>query len=259
MPEIQTYPDGVPAAGDKIPYVADPSGAPTFKLADLSDVGAGGGGGGTSNPWGLMADTAATVVDEFDGVSPLTWTPVVPAVNGGHVTWTVGNDVMSAKFGAQTDAVSTFNTVPHALAVGESVEIAASMVSARILGLVGLVILDGTADASNLMIAGVYNDGSGFNNVIWRDGTVAWATAGINTYFGLTYYGRSLRHRLLRVTSNTWRYEISIDGVSWTNLGITDQTWPHTPSHVGFAVSAWGANTATYGDHIAAFDYLRVY
>lgn len=44
MPEIQTYPDGTPTGGDKVPYVEDPAGTPALKLADASALGGGGGG-----------------------------------------------------------------------------------------------------------------------------------------------------------------------------------------------------------------------
>ena len=46
MAEIQTYPDGTPVAGDKVPFVEDPDGAAALKLAPWSAFGGGGGGGG---------------------------------------------------------------------------------------------------------------------------------------------------------------------------------------------------------------------
>jgi hypothetical protein len=39
--EIQEYPDGTPAAGDKVPFVSDPAGTPALMLADVSDLGGG--------------------------------------------------------------------------------------------------------------------------------------------------------------------------------------------------------------------------
>jgi hypothetical protein len=45
MAGIETYPDGTPAAGDRIPYVEDPAGTPALKLVDVADLAGGGSGG----------------------------------------------------------------------------------------------------------------------------------------------------------------------------------------------------------------------
>jgi len=45
MAGIETYPDGTPAAGDRIPYVEDPAGTPALKLVDVADLAGGGGSG----------------------------------------------------------------------------------------------------------------------------------------------------------------------------------------------------------------------
>jgi hypothetical protein len=250
MARYDSYPSGTPVGTDKVLYLADPAGTPAIKTALVGDLGA-------SNPWGMLAGTGLVVGDEFDGTSGLTWIPVAPASGGGHVAWTEGNDVMSVKFGGQSNGVCTFNLLAHDVAIGETVELAASRVSATIDGAVLLAITNGTSTGSDVMVAGTYIE-TASPKVLWRDGTVTATSTGISTYFGIAQYGHTPRHRLTRISTSTWRYETSIDGISWTNLGIADQSWVHTPTHVGLAVSSWGSDTAGYGDLVAAFDYLRV-
>lgn len=99
MAEIQTYPDGTPADGDKVPYVADPGGTPALMLADVADLGGGGWAG----------------VDADDLTSLTGWTSVTGTwgVSGGQVTasaWTGDYSYLRAP------------TVPSTTAMRASVE-----------------------------------------------------------------------------------------------------------------------------------------
>lgn len=253
MAEIQTYPSGTPVTGDVVPYVSDPAGTPALKLADISAFS---GGGGAGNPWGLFAPDGSTTVDEeFDGLSGLSWTDAVPASGSGHATWTEGNDVLGVSFGGQSSGAARLHLTSHALAVGEAVETAVTLAGPNLAGgFAGLAVTDGTTGSSNIILAGLFNS-SGFN-CLMRDGTIDAVTSGINVFYGLITSNR-IRMRVKRTATNTYRFEMSINGLSWFQLGA-DQTWANTPTHVGVAVSSWGVDTTTYGDLVASFEYVRV-
>jgi hypothetical protein len=106
MAEIQTYPDGTPIAGDKVPYVADPDGTPALMNADASVfLGGGGGGGGLS--WTQTIDEDGTSTAHFTSLGGGTWT-----VDSGAIK-VVGAGTPSNLF-YSADTMSVMNCVVEA-------------------------------------------------------------------------------------------------------------------------------------------------
>jgi hypothetical protein len=251
MGELQDYPTGTPGAGDLVPYIEDPTGTPALKLVDASTL----GGGGSGNPWGLMGASGLVLDEEFDGTSGLTWT-----ASGPSATWTVAKDVASVVYGGELINQLDRYTTPHTFAVGETVEIAARFGGPRLLSVVGLVLAEGTSGGSECLFVGTYANTDGDVFLLARDGPLGDLASGVNIFTG-TYAAPRYHHRVTQLTAepDTWRYEMSIDGVSWTDFSLDPIMHPLVPTHVGLAVSCWGYNTGTYGNLVAAFDYLRVY
>lgn len=126
---------------------------------------------------------------------------------------------------------------------------------------------------SGLIRTGGSTAGAG---IILTDGT----TSGSNGYW--TIYGHQLLHGgggtlatmpqtslgtgvpagdgllYMRVTwksANTFTRSYSTDGDTWTDFAAADSSFTMTPTHIGFAASAW----TVAGPHTARFRYLRVY
>ena len=57
--------------------------------------------------------------------------------------------------------------------------------------------------------------------------------------------------RIVKLASNGWRLDVSVNGVSWIN-GPTI-TWAQTPTHIGFMSSNWSAAVAGQ----TAYEFLR--
>ena len=57
--------------------------------------------------------------------------------------------------------------------------------------------------------------------------------------------------RLVRISSTTWRADLSPDGVSWLHGDVF--TWEQEPTHVGFADSNWNTGRAS----VIAYQFLR--
>src|SRR5690606_15106891 len=56
--------------------------------------------------------------------------------------------------------------------------------------------------------------------------------------------------RLTYQAADTWRKEISPDGISWTTVGISDMSKTMTPTHVG---ACWSPDTATTPGSVATY------
>lgn len=72
MAEIQTYPSGTPAPGDKVPYVSDPTGSPALKLADMGSLGG----------WTQVIDESGGSLTNFAQLSGGTFTVDSGAIKG---------------------------------------------------------------------------------------------------------------------------------------------------------------------------------
>lgn len=106
----------------------------------------------------------------------------------------------------------------------------------------GIIFTDGTASTSNGIAAALsWVAGEGTCRVYTRAGTLTnFAT--LSTLRAM----KPMSHLWMRLTyqaANTWRKQVSIDGVSWSTLGIADASSTLTPTHVGVVWSVDGGAT----------------
>lgn len=78
-----------------------------------------------------------------------------------------------------------------------------------------------------------------------------------DTTVGGTDYNHGLQSpplymRLVRLSSTTWRGDISPDGVSWIHAASAS-TWAFEPTHVGFAESNWNTTTSS----VVSYEFIR--
>lgn len=191
--------------------------------------------------------------DHFDNDSlDAAWTQVTPT---GTVTWTESGDVLSAKYKTQTtdDCVALVKTI-GALSYPIVVTTAIRMLSLPNFNQAGLVFTNGTTSTSSVIWAMAFHDGAyGFNHS-FRTGTLTNINSTIITERRPIIISGWLYQRLIWRATNTWSYEISPDGVSWTDYANGSETFALTPTHFGFGVSS--NNGAS--DQITTFEYFNV-
>jgi hypothetical protein len=191
--------------------------------------------------------------DHFDDASlDVVWTQVTPT---GTVTWAEGNDVLSSKHLNQTASdcaglVKTIGALSYPLVVTTAIR----LLSLPNYNYAGLLFSNGTTSASTIVWAVAYHDAAyGFNHT-FRTGTFAAVGSTIITDRRPILLGGWLYQRLIWRATNLWSYEISPDGVSWTDYANGNETIAMTPTHFGFGVSSWGSTL----DQIATFEYFNV-
>lgn len=211
-------------------------------------------------------------IDEFnDGALDPAWVmaahasiPALPSL--ARPRYVEGADVLSVKYGPETGVGSGTadggTTRHHALVRPLS-------------GLGGaLAVGDGIVTAFTPMVRGNANyrmaglifsttDASGAGAQLycrWWMGQVGMRSLtnwGGDTNVGTDYnyggYAQGLVYmRIVRLSSTTWRYDMSSDGVSWI-LGNTASTWAQEPTHIGFAESNWNTTTPS----VVSYEFIR--
>lgn len=191
--------------------------------------------------------------DHFDNESlDVAWTQITPT---GTVTWTESGDVLSAKYKNQSsqDCVGLVKTI-GALSYPLVITTAIRLLSVPNYNMAGLIFSNGVTSASSVIWAMAFHDGAyGFNHT-YRTGTFADIPSVIITDRRPILSSGWLYQRVIWRATNLWSYEISPDGVSWTDYGNGNETFSLTPTHFGFGVSSWGATL----DQIATFEYFNV-
>lgn len=189
--------------------------------------------------------------DHFDNDSlDSAWQSIVPS---GSVTWTEKKDVVSVKCANQTanDCAALVKTI-GALTYPVVVTTAVRWMSVPNSLMVGLVFTDGITSSSNAIWGFAEVDTTvGFTHT-FRSGTLTNIATTLITEREVNPFGGWLYQRLIWRATNTWSYEISPDGVSWTDYGNGLETVSLTPTHFGFGVSSWGSTV----DQIATFEYF---
>jgi len=118
-------------------------------------------------------------------------------------------------------------------------------------GMVGIGFSDGVVAGSNCAIGRTWRQG----NIGIASGTLT-STDSVNNDTLATEPGRYARFymRLIWSAANTFKIQVSIDGVSWTAYGLSATTKTMTPTHFGLLGTAYiGVRDTT-----ASFDYFRV-
>lgn len=222
---------------------------------------AGGGGGTTVDDRRWAVGSGETSVDEFNDDSlDAAWVRVDgTGAASANLTWTEGADVLSAN-NAGGDSTDKFHALLRPLSgVGGSLAAGDGFVAC----------VDLMAPSANYSFIGVgFSDGTTFGagNQVWADigqtstttnlRVTSWTnfgTAGTNAgSIGTGFVLRKIFVRIALISTNTWRADYSVDGVSWIK-GTATLSKTMTATHVGFFSSSYGTSTK----HIASYEFLR--
>lgn len=237
--------------------------------------GSGGGGGGpTIKDRRWTKATTDVSIDEFNGSSiDPAWTyaahasiPALPSLARPRYVQDAG--VLSVKYGSETGTgagtadggigrhhaiLRPLSGAGGSMAVGDAFYCAQTgfvrdTANHRIAGLV----LSTSADsgAGQQLCVRWVNVGAecrvGGRTLSNWNGDTPVGGSDIKVFQGLLYI------RIVKMTSTTWRWDTSADGVSWM-LGSSIFTWAHEPTHVGFVESNWNTNTQS----IVSYEFLR--
>lgn len=93
MAEIQTYPSGTPVAGDKVPFVSDPTGSPALKLADAASL----------TGWTKVVDEPGDSLTNFTSLGSGTW-----ATDGTSINLTSPGTPSNLFYSANTMSMMSF-------------------------------------------------------------------------------------------------------------------------------------------------------
>jgi hypothetical protein len=247
-----------------------------WKPGEASSGGGGGEGGGPQikdRRW--TKATTDVSIDEFNGSSiDVAWTyaahasiPALPSL--ARPRYVQGAGVLSVKYGPETGVgggtgdggtgrhhaiLRPLSGAGGSMSVGDAFYCAFTpLVRAnsnyRMCGLV----LSTTDDSSGNQLYFRWWTGG----TIGARSMVSWGgdggVAGNTDYvYGAQVQNSPVYQRLVRLSSTTWRSDVSNDGVSWI-LGNAALTWAYEPTHVGFAESNWNTNTPS----VVSYEFLR--
>lgn len=183
-------------------------------------------------------------------------TPILPS--GSH-TLTEANGLLSVHYNGQSTADLAGILKPlTGFAIGDSIQTAVRMMTTGAnWAMAALILADGDLASSNAIMAFYEVGGSGANEIVTRTGSMGTVGADIQietaVMDGRSIFG-ALHMRLLWVSANTFRLEISPDGVNWDAFTMADSARTLTPTHGGIGWSVWGGA----GVRINTFEYFKV-
>lgn len=123
----------------------------------------------------------------------------------------------------------------------------------------GIILSDGVTTGSAMLLMGAYHQSNYEALPQMSSGTFASISGlgGFDLYIRyMTFWASSVRARIVRTASTTYKYQMSPDGVTWVGYGNDYEiTWAGTPTYVGLGGTPWG----TTGGATFSFDYIRVY
>jgi hypothetical protein len=208
---------------------------------------AAGGGGGAPDYAYDKTDSADAADIQWDGTVSAGMTTVTVS---GSETLTEKTGVLSVLFSGQSAQDFNCLLAAHTFSTGDSFAVPVRYVGNAGIGDAGVIFTDGTTSAANGVAAHIQqHSNEGNTRVYTRHGTLT-AMGTVSTLF--TYRASPLPWLWLRLTyqaANTFRKELSPDGISWTTVGIADVTKTMTPTHVGVC---WSVDN-TAADGIATF------
>ena len=191
--------------------------------------------------------------DEFDDATVSGWTQVTPT-GTNTLTEDKGRLSMLPLSNSGNDACGVIKAFGGATTFPMTIETA--VLGWGVTGnyiMHGLVFSDGTTTGSLCINSMPYSTGDGSWINSFRSGTFT----NISTDYGATTVrGNMLMYqRLIWSAANTFKYQMSNDGVTWyTHAGTGAKTM--TPTHYGMWVSNWGGGGTNYRP--ASFEYFRV-
>lgn len=229
----------------------------------IASTGGGGGGGSTIKDRQWTAAAGVTSIDEFnDSVLDSAWVRVDVSGGTARAVWTEDADVLSVQQ-AGGDAVGELHALMRPLSgAGGSMAAGDAFITAfKMLGPPG----------SNYIIAGLvlangntYGAGAQVIALNWATTTVGSMTTDVRGWTSYSTdpgtqvgslnvpFGPLLYVRLVYLATNTWRRDLSVDGVTWIK-GSANLTNSLAPTYVGLACTSYGS--ATKG--AISFEFLR--
>jgi hypothetical protein len=219
--------------------------------------GGGGGGSGYDRRWN--PGSGETSVDEFDNDSiGGSWVQVDASGGASRAVWTEGGDSLSV-VNTGTDA----NGELHALliSVGTSLSTGDAFITCLSqmgspntnYSFSGLMLSDGTThgSGSQALAAAWLGTTPVYRQRVETRAHTLFTTSGTATTTLDVPPGVPTYLRLVMTAANTWRADVSPDGVSWANGTTVSLTM--TPTHVGLFTSTWSANVR----HVTSFEFVR--
>jgi hypothetical protein len=201
----------------------------------------------------LSDETPHALDDFFDSDTSPNYTQTTPA---GTATPTIGREVLSWVFedqvaGDMVGYTKAFGAISPPITIETALRLFGSNASKQ----VGLGFSNGT-DLSSSYLATLVNASATSGQFTAYSGTFETAatdhgpyqTAPYTNALGLIYL------RCIWKTTNTFKMQMSIDGVTWTDFGEGDMTFAMTPTRIGLVVSSYGNTTPS----LVAFEYFRV-
>jgi len=198
-----------------------------------------------------------TSIDEFNDDSlDEDWIRVDKSGGSGRVIWGESGEILSC-FNHGGDSSSELHAlllpVGTEIAVGEAIETCLTVFGTNVTNYTmgGLILTDGTVFGSGNQVftlnymsttAGITHNTrlhTGF------DTQVSTGTAFLSSYL------RDIYVRLRRVTTDTWRCEVSPNGIHWFGCATVSKTF--TPTHMGILSSSWGTSL----DTVVSYEYFR--
>lgn len=222
------------------------------------------GGGGTVYDRRWIVGTSETTIDEHnDGSLDSNWVRVDSAGSSARIVWTedANSDVLSVKVEGG-DAANELHALMFPLtSAGGSIATGDAFITAFKLGSLaggnyvfgGLLVADGTTyGAGNQVVCTSHFGGSSrahflraatnYNTFTTLDSTGDVVNLGILYYIRLVYLG-----------SNSWRRDLSFDGVTWIKGTAGSKTI--TATHVGYLASSFGGGSTVDGS--VSYEFLR--
>jgi len=196
--------------------------------------------------------------DSFSDGATTGWTEILPS--GAH-TITEADRTLSVLPTGQNASDLAGISKSVALSTGDSIQTSVRIMSTNAnFAMAALVIGDGNAQTDNIVAGFLQFQSSNVYLTVTRGGT--WETVGSDIQISANDpmhadIGISLGEihlRLTYVSANTFRFEISPDGVSWWDVGMSDSARTITPSSVGLGWTVWGGST----EPVISFGYFKV-
>lgn len=169
----------------------------------------------------------------------------------GTQTLTEKEGILSAKFAGQGTQDYQSLLIARTFSVGDSFAVPVRVMGqVASISAVGVIFTDGTTASSNGVTAALQKHSNEAHDRIYtRSGTLTLMNT-VSTV--INQLSNSIPWTWLRLTyqaANTFRKEVSPDGVSWSQLGISDMSKTMTPTHMGIC---WTKDNSS-GDGLATF------
>lgn len=201
----------------------------------------------------VRPDTVHVNDDEFVGT---TIDPAWTETSYGTTVWTQGLGRMSVAFSLQGSAPE-MSTILRAVPSSYPFTIETAMSTHPMNGYFhgGLCLTSGTGGSATIVSGIMHHDSYDNPHLYFMGGTLADGNSG--GYQSLSPneqpHPKAFEYlRLVWTATNTFKYLVSHDGVSWANY-FSDNTTSLTPTHFGMTVSAYNLST-----QMASFEYVRV-